>query len=284
MQIPQGGIAFFDSGIGGLTVMNACKKYFHSEIFYYYGDNARAPYGNLSAEIIYKYTKEAFEEFSALNVKAAVIACNTVTALCIDRLRAEFSFPIIGTEPCVLTAAKGGGRVFVLTTRATFESRRFNELCARTRRAYPYAEILPFSCDGLAGEIERNFRYKNYDYSAYFPKGKPSSVVLGCTHYVYVKKQIEAFYGCPALDGNDGVARRLLSELENKSENIGPKGEIFKKTEFLQPQATTANICSGNFRENRPKLPQNTHFLKLFWLGSGKIPNKRANEQMFAIN
>ena len=284
MRIPQGGIAFFDSGIGGLTVMNACFQYFHNGIFYYYGDNSRAPYGNLSKETIYRYTYKAFETFAKLKVQAAVIACNTVTALCIDKLRAEFPFPIIGTEPCVLTAAKGGGKVFVLSTRATYESKRFNDLCARARVRYPNAEILPFACDGLAGEIERRLPCESFDFSSFFPKGTPTSVVLGCTHYAYVKSQMEKFYGCPVFDGSDGVARRLVSEIEkiqkNKLEN-GQKGDFLRKTEFFRPLETTVNVCSGDFRENRPKLPQNPPFLQLFWLGSGKTVNKSINKQMF---
>ena len=63
MIIPRGGIAFFDSGIGGMTVLSSCMKLFKNEIFYYYGDNKHAPYGNLSEKQIRKYTKRAFNYF-----------------------------------------------------------------------------------------------------------------------------------------------------------------------------------------------------------------------------
>ena len=282
MPIPQGGIAFFDSGIGGLTVMDACRKFFHDEIFYYYGDNARAPYGNLPNDIIYAYAREAFETFQSLQVKAAVIACNTATAVCIDRLRAEFSFPIIGVEPCVATAATVGGNVYVLTTRATHDSARFKRLCARVSAEYPHAAVHPFACDGLAGDIERHIFARNYDFTKHLPQGKPNAVALGCTHYVFIKEQIERFYGCKAFDGNDGVARRLRSELQKYLLENDEREDFCKKIRKTQPLETTPNNCSGVFWENRPKSTQNPPFYQLFWLGSGKNTTKTVYEQMFA--
>ena len=156
MGIPKGGIAFFDSGIGGLTVLNECKKRLPWETFYYYGDNKRAPYGNLSAEKIKKYVARAFKRFQRLRVKAVVLACNTVTAVCVEELRMKYPFPIIGAEPAVLPAAKGGCETFVLTTRATYESKRFQALLKKAASLYPKTKISAFPCDGLAGEIEKN--------------------------------------------------------------------------------------------------------------------------------
>ena len=76
MQISKGGIAFFDSGIGGLTVLYEAKKLLPNEIFYYYGDNGRAPYGNLPEEKITRFVGEAFEVFQNFAVKASVLACS----------------------------------------------------------------------------------------------------------------------------------------------------------------------------------------------------------------
>ena len=104
MRIPKGGIAFFDSGIGGMTVLSACEKQINNEIFYYYGDNFHAPYGNLPIYKIKKYVHKAFKLFESLQVKAVVIACNTVTAVCIDELRRKYTFPIIGVEPALMKA------------------------------------------------------------------------------------------------------------------------------------------------------------------------------------
>ena len=133
MNVPKGGIAFFDSGIGGLTVLAECQKYIKSNIFYYYGDNARAPYGNLSSAVVQSYVKEAFDLFADLQVKAAVVACNTVTALCVESLRNHYAFPIIGAEPAITLAARQTeGEVLILATKGTLESERFRLLCQKT--------------------------------------------------------------------------------------------------------------------------------------------------------
>ena len=77
MRILKGGIAFFDSGIGGMTVLAECQKRCKGEIFYYYGDNKHAPYGNLPPAKIRRYVEKAFRKFRRLKVKAVVVACNT---------------------------------------------------------------------------------------------------------------------------------------------------------------------------------------------------------------
>ena len=117
---PKGGIAFFDSGIGGLTTLSACLDYakarnFSGINYYYYGDNFRAPYGNLSDKQIFSYVDEIFSRFQALEVSAAVLACNTATAVCAERLREKYPFPIIGIEPSILPAMREGeiGRAHV---------------------------------------------------------------------------------------------------------------------------------------------------------------------------
>ena len=131
MDIPGGGVGFFDSGIGGLTVLKSCLNVCGGLPVYYYGDDKRAPYGNLPPETIREYARDAFGLFGKLRVKAAVIACNTVTAVCADEFRRSFPFPVIGAEPAVFPAAKKGGRIFILATRATVESERFQRLCLR---------------------------------------------------------------------------------------------------------------------------------------------------------
>ena len=152
MRILDGGIAFFDSGIGGLTVLNDFLNYYTQlkrtenglsdiKTVYYYGDNFRAPYGNLNETQIFSYVEEAFAEFDQLQVQAVVIACNTATAICIEELRRKYPFPIIGTEPAVLQAAKEGGEILVLATRATSNSTRLKSLCDKAEELYPNSAI-----------------------------------------------------------------------------------------------------------------------------------------------
>ena len=249
------GIAFFDSGIGGLTVLNECISRGIKEPFYYYGDNAFAPYGNKTRAQIHARVQVAFETFEKLNVRVAVLACNTATAVCVDALRGRFEFPIVGAEPAVLTAAKNGGEVLVLTTRATYESGRLRALCDKAEQIYPNAYLRICPCDNLAGEIETHLLDSSYDFSVFLPKGKPQSVVLGCTHYIYLKKYIESFYGCKSYDGNTGIARRV---------------EI------------VSGVQSYNDRDKQPLATPTTNLPKIVYLGECGGYNKHIYEQMFA--
>ena len=267
----KGGIAFFDSGIGGLTVLNACKKRLPDSLFYYYGDNKHAPYGNLPSGKIRKYVLRAFKRFEKMQVRAAVVACNTATAVCIEELREKFSFPIIGAEPAVFPAMREGGEVFVLTTRATYESARFRRLCKNAEALYPSAKLTAFPCDKLAGEIEKCIFDTGDHYTALLPQGQPTSVVLGCTHYVYISELVRSFYRCPVFDGNEGIAcqvERVLranyvfeehrQPLENhlqpfciekqfKKEKNGRKCEERPRRECLDPRCILSHIPSYSF-------------------------------------
>ena len=252
MDIPKNGVIFFDSGIGGLTVLAECRARIPEEIFYYYGDNVHAPYGNLPKDTVQKFVFAAFKKMELLQPKAAVLACNTATALCVDCLRKKYAFPIIGAEPAIFAAAKQGGTVFVLTTRATYESARFQNLCKKTQQIYPNCRLFLQPCDALAGEIERNIQLKNWDVAPFLPTGNPDGVVLGCTHYIYVKEDIAQFYNAKIYDGNVGMANRLQSLL--------PKTDTF-------------------YAEN--PLNTSAFFDNIFFLGKCKWSNKRIYEQMF---
>ncbi len=285
-------VAFFDSGIGGLTVLAACRKHLPKALFYYYGDNERAPYGNLSEEKITEYTFRAFEEFERLRVGAAVIACNTVSAVCLEALRRRFAFPIVGAEPAVyLAAKKGWKKIFVLSTRATYESVRFRALCERVKREFSGVELTAYPCDGLAGYIERGTGRRDLDVKTYLPRGEPQCVVLGCTHYVYVAEQIRRFYGCDVLDGNAGIARRLSSillksQIENHDRPLfAPEQPFFSKT--LPPSAECLideRVVEGGrtgFLEKKSEGLNPLKNGKIVFVGSGSVVNETIYEQMF---
>jgi glutamate racemase len=107
----------------------------------------------------------------------------------------------------------------------------------------------------LAGEIETHLLDSSYDFSVFLPKGKPQSVVLGCTHYIYLKKYIESFYGCKSYDGNTGIARRV---------------EI------------VSGVKSYNDRDKQPLATPTTNLPKIVYLGECGGYNKHIYEQMFA--
>ncbi len=291
MRVPKGGIAFFDSGVGGLTVLSACERYLKNEILYYYGDNRHAPYGNLPPAKIRKYVLRAFKKFQRLKVRAAVIACNTATAVCVEELRNRFPFPIVGAEPAVMSAAAKGGEVFVLATRATCESERFVKLCKKAQALFPSACIRVAPCDLLAGEIEENLFSKDYDYSRFLPRGKPNAVVLGCTHYIYIKEGIEKHFGCPAYDGNEGMANRLCELLGEKNRDERPPppkrrkilGFLTTEKGMLKLSYPNAKITNKRSLKNAKKRAKSSQRQGLFFLGKQRENNEKAYKQMFAL-
>ena len=282
MKVLKGGIAFFDSGIGGLTVLAKCREYLPNALFYYYGDNRHAPYGNLSDNKIRRYVRKAFSTFARLKARAVVIACNTVTAVCIEELRKRYPFPIIGTEPAVQSAAKIGGDIFVLTTRATFESEKFKNLCQSVQSRYPQTNIQPQPCDGLAGAIEKHLTESEFDFTPFFPRGSPDVVVLGCTHYIYIEEAVRKYYACPTLHGNDGVARRLMEVLK-KEGALTTEGGILEEYRDRQPHLTTPKFKARKKRQEGAKNRQNVaKNNKIIFLGKCQVVNKTQYEQMFA--
>lgn len=271
MRLPKGGVALFDSGIGGLTVLAACKKILPNQLFYYYGDNANAPYGNLPVSRIDELVDRAFTLFQKLEVKAVVLACNTVTAVCAQRLREKYAFPIVGAEPALLPALKKGKKILVLATKATRESPRFALLKKRASSLFPNAEIVAPACDELAGVIERGIGKEDFDLAPYLPQQTADAVVLGCTHYLYAKPQIERFYGCECVDGNEGIANRLAVLLSEKLKHIRDE----------QPLVTPI-CCEEGFFQTKDDF-QAKNGANVFFLGTGKYKNRTIYEQMFAI-
>ena len=122
-------VGVFDSGIGGLTVLKDCQAYFPDLSFCYYGDNARAPYGNRPKEEICAFVREALGEMVNFGVDVILLACNTATTICMPYLRDCVAVPTFGIAPPVRAYTRAGIRTLILATRATCESARMRELC-----------------------------------------------------------------------------------------------------------------------------------------------------------
>lgn len=220
-------VCVFDSGIGGLPLFAECVKQYPHTGFVYFADNYNVPYGNLSPEKVLRLTRSAFERIKAFGPSAVVVACNTVTALCIEALRAEYPFPVIGIQPAVKPAVAHGGKCLVLATRATVNSVAFLRLIAR----YGNADTVVYACSDLAEYIERNVdRYPDIDVCRLLPRVEADGVVLGCTHYAFAANCIRTFYDCPIYDGISGTVDRLGKFLGtadhycNKKQFIGFEG------------------------------------------------------------
>lgn len=209
-------IGIFDSGIGGLSVLDACVKLMPNENYIYVADLANMPYGDKPPELIRGYAEACAERLVGMGCKAIVIACNTATAVAADSVRARFPLlPVIGLEPAVkpCLAELGGGYALVLVTPATFASDRFKKLCEDAR-------VLPVAAQGLAELIEQNVcrldRIADKVTGYLEPYRDAEAVALGCSHYSFVRPVIERFYGgkVKIYDGSGGVAKRLRAALK----------------------------------------------------------------------
>ncbi|MDE6867819.1 MAG: aspartate/glutamate racemase family protein [Clostridia bacterium] len=183
--------------------MCACAASVPCAQYYYISDGAHVPYGNRPPEEILRLTLAALDGINDLKPSALVVACNTVTANCIEMLRQKFTFPVVGIQPAVKQAANIGGRCLVLATNATVKSKAFLKLVDK----FAPEETTVVGCGTLAEYIERNVpNIPDSLPEGLLPDVKTDSVVLGCTHYAFVKKQIEDRYNCPVFDGIEGTA------------------------------------------------------------------------------
>lgn len=216
-------IGVFDSGVGGISVLKALIKELPYENFLYFGDSANAPYGEKTTEEIQKLSMNIADHFVEEGVKAIVIACNTATSAAAPLIREKYQkkMPVIGEEPALKPAAEADedhdSKILVMATPATLRLEKFRKL--KKRLEYE-AEFIPVACFGLAARIEKG-NFDAPDMTALLEnligpyKGKVDGVVLGCTHYPFVKKQIREVLGdVPLFDGGEGTARELRRELE----------------------------------------------------------------------
>ena len=212
---PAAPLGVFDSGLGGLTVARALLSTLPHERIIYLGDTARVPYGTRSAQTVVRYARGCSELLIERGVKGIVVACNTVSAVAIDILRAELDLPIIGViEPgarAALAAVSGLPRtstktpkIGVLATTGTVASgaypRAVGQLSTRYEVVAQAAPLLvPLTEEGwIEGEVPRLVVRR---YVEPLIAAGASVIVLGCTHFPLLKGLIaEAaaeFAGCP---------------------------------------------------------------------------------------
>lgn len=215
-------IGFFDSGLGGISVLRGTMRLLPGEDYIYFGDSLNAPYGDRSLDDVCRLSREAALRLLDRGAKAIVIACNTATSAAAAALREEFpDIPVIGTEPAVKPAVEqfAGGRILVMATDRTLREKKFLDLWDRHREQ---AEIIPVPCSGLMEFVERGIlrgeEPENFlrQLLAPYLESAVDAVVLGCTHYPFLREPIRKVLGPkPAiLDGAEGVARQLCRRLE----------------------------------------------------------------------
>ncbi len=213
-------IAVFDSGVGGISVLKELVKQMPDEHYLYFGDSANAPYGDRATSQVLSLTFAAADMLLARGVKALVVACNTATAAAISQLRQAYPDTIIiGIEPALKLAADRfpKGRIGVMATQVTLREEKFTHQLER----FPDVQIDLIPAPGLVELIEAG-KVAAPETEALLQSilapyiGKLDALVLGCTHYPFLKQTIGRILGeyTVLLDGGEGTARQTRRCLE----------------------------------------------------------------------
>lgn len=205
-------IGVFDSGVGGISTLAALTRELPRERFVYYGDTLNAPYGTKTTEQVQALVQNVVCQLEKEEIKALVIACNTATGAAAAVLRKELSIPVIGMEPALKPASekREDGIILVMATPLTLRMEKFNLLMSK------YGEgAVRVPCPGLMELVEADDGEGALNYlKALFVQydlDKVDAVVLGCTHYVFLKDMIRDLLPdhIAITDGNAGTARQL---------------------------------------------------------------------------
>lgn len=213
-------IGVFDSGIGGVSVLKHIRECLPREAVLYCADSGYAPYGNKSPEFIRERSLQLARFLAEQGAKAIVVACNTATAAAIATLRNHFSLPVIGMEPAVKPAAAAtrSGVVGVLATSGTLKSAQFAALLESYGKN---VEVVTQACHGLVECVERGelesaaTRALVAEYVQPLLAAGADTIVLGCTHYPFLRSLIEAEAGpsVTLIDTGEAVARQVERRL-----------------------------------------------------------------------
>lgn len=226
-------IGFFDSGIGGITVLHQALRILPNEDYVFYADTAHVPYGEKTKEEVRGYIFDAVDFIAKQGVKAIVIACNTATSIAIEDLRCKYDFPILGIEPAVKPAVqKWQGKrkkVLVLATNLTLQEEKYHKLV----KSVDHQDIVDnLALPGLV-EFAEKFEFHDEKVLPYlreqlssFDLNEYGTVVLGCTHFPYFTNHLKKLFpeGVDMISGSTGTAknlRRILAAQGQLSEGNG---------------------------------------------------------------
>ncbi len=256
-------IGLFDSGYGGITVLKPFLERFPQYDYIYFGDNARAPYGNHSAETILQFTEQAVNHLFDRGVKLVIIACNTASANALSSLQKKYlngadekNRKILGVLiPTVEKAAAitKTGRIGLVGTKATVNSGVYNQEIAKinpdihiTSKACPL--LVPFIEEGWHTKPEATSILKKYLRS--LKNANIDTLILGCTHYPIMRKQFQRIIGkrVQIIESGQSAAESLESYLLRHPE-IAEKLTTGGTRKFLTTEdpATFQSYIQKNF-------------------------------------
>ena len=231
-------VAVFDSGLGGISVLRELVRTLPRENYLYFGDSLHAPYGTKTPQEVVDLSLQAADRLLSQGAKALVVACNTATSAAIRTLRKTYpELAIVGTEPAIKPAVERhpGGRILMLATAMTVQEEKFQRLKAQYD---DQAQIIPIACSGLMEYVEqgilRGAEVEGYllDKLEPYLKVPIDAVVLGCTHYPFLRGAIRRIVGRrpEIIDGSIGIARQLERRLEEQ--RLLNPGDVSGKVEF----------------------------------------------------
>ncbi len=217
------GIGLFDSGVGGLSVMREVRRRLPAEDLVYFADSAHCPYGAKPVKVIRGRAFAICDFLVEHGVKLIVIASNTTSAAALEAVREKYSIPVIGVEPAVKPAAAAtvNGKIGVIATGVTLIGERFDSLVKRFGKGL---QIFTQPCPGLV-EIVESGSWDNVEteklVGGYLNKllaRGVDTIILGCTHYPFLRPVIEKLAGSDikVIDSGEGVARQVARVLENE--------------------------------------------------------------------
>ena len=220
MAQKEDSIAVFDSGVGGISVLKELIKVMPGENYLYFGDSANAPYGKKTTEEVRRLTLMNAQMLLSRNAKALVVACNTATSAAIELLRESFPDKLIlGIEPALKPAIHQfpAGKIGIMATEVTLREEKLQRLMAQ----FDTADVERISAPGLVELIESG-KTDSPETEAFLRDilapyvGKLDALVLGCTHYPFVKDVISRILGekTALFDGGEGTARQTQRLLE----------------------------------------------------------------------
>lgn len=218
-------IGIFDSGMGGISVLKEATKMLPKESFIYYGDGKNIPYGTKSIQELIELSDTICDYLiQKHHVKAIVIACNTATSAAVTYLREKYDIPIIGMEPAIKPAVTTcyGGKIGVLGTPVTLREEKFQNLASLYNKNTTIVELPAPNLvhlvergivDGDEAKVEILKSLNGYEKDL-------DAIVLGCTHFVFLKKYMQLILGkhIQIFDGNKGTIRNLEQILKEKDQ------------------------------------------------------------------
>ncbi len=217
-------IGIFDSGVGGLSVLKKIVKELPFEDYVYFGDTARVPYGEKNPEQLYSFVKDILDFFKSKNVKAVLMACNTSSAVVLDKIKNQYDFLILGLiEPTAkYIAGIDDIEIGLMATSATVKSDAYSKAI---RRLAPSKDVTSVACKGLVEIVEADMvnseesKTLTKSYLTPLLSNNVQKIILGCTHYPFLIPVINEITQKPdmLIDPADFLVQEASNQLAERN-------------------------------------------------------------------